>query len=114
MSEICQYQWSYKFLVPMLPFMRLVWEILSNDEQIGRNDWHIQSSALMVLQTAAEAFMVSHFEDASLCAIHTKHVTVMPKDTYLALQIRRDKVIGCNIESTSQLSGAKNCPDDKE
>ena len=66
LSEICHYQWSYKFLVSMLPFMRLVREILSDDEQICRNDWCIQSSALMVLQTAAKAFLVSHFEDVSL------------------------------------------------
>ena len=85
LGEIWHYQCSYKFLVPMLPFMRLVQEILANDEQIGQNDWHIQSSALMVLQTVAEAFMVSHFEDAALCVIHAKCVTVMPKDTYLAL-----------------------------
>ena len=61
----------------------------------------------MVLQTAAEAFLVGHFEDAGLCAIHAKRVTVMPKDMHLALHIRRDKVVGHNIESTSQLSGAK-------
>ena len=87
--------------------MQLVWEILCNDAVIGRNDWRIQSSALVVLQTAAKAFLVSHFKDSGLCAIHTKRVTVMPKDTHLTLRICRDKVMGHNIESMSQLSGAK-------
>ena len=98
----------------MLPFMRLVQEILANDEQIGQNDWCIQSSALMVLQMVAEAFMASHFEDAGLCVIHAKCVTVMPKYTHLALPNQKDKVIGHNIESSSQLSGTKNHAGDKE
>ena len=28
------------------------------------------------------------FEDANLCAIHAKRVTIMPKDIYLARRIR--------------------------
>ena len=73
----------------------------------GRNDLRIQSTALVILQMAAEAYLVSHFEDLGLCAIHAKRVTVMPKDTHLALRIRRDKVVGRDIESSSQLSGVK-------
>ena len=87
--------------------MRLVREILCNNEIIGRNDWRIQSSALVVLQTVVEAFLIGHFEDARLCNIHAKWVTVMPKDTHLALRIHRDKVVGHNIESIAQLSRAK-------
>ena len=91
----------------MRPFVRLVREILNNAEVTGRTDLRIQSSAIVILQTVAEAYLVSHFEDAGLCAIHAKRVTVMPKDTHLALRIRRDKVVGHDIESSSQLSGAK-------
>ena len=107
LSEICHYQKTTKFLIPLAPFIRLVREILCNDEVIGRNDWWIQSSALVVLQMAAEAFLMGHFEDARVCAIHAKRVKVIPKDTHLALRICRDKVVGHNIKSTSQLSGAK-------
>ena len=107
LSEICHYQKTTKFLIPLAPFMRLVREILCNGEIIGRNDWRIQSSALVVLQTVAEAFLIGHFKDARLCTIHAKWVNVMPKDTHLALQICRDKVVGHNIESIAQLSGAK-------
>ena len=107
LSEIRHYQKMFKFLIAMRPFVRLVREILDNAEVTGRTDLRIQSSAIVILQTAAEAYLVSHFEDAGLCAIHTKRVTVMPKDTHLALHIRHDKVVGHDIESSSQLSGAK-------
>eukprot|EP00804_Cyclotella_cryptica_P027559 CCRYP_007483-RA/>CCRYP_007483-RA protein AED:0.46 eAED:0.46 QI:0/-1/0/1/-1/0/1/0/44 len=35
-----------------------------------------------------EAFSISLFEDANLCAIHAKRVTIIPKDMQLALQKR--------------------------
>ncbi|EDO31850.1 predicted protein, partial [Nematostella vectensis] len=47
-----------------------------------------QVAALMALQEAAEAFLVRLFEDANLCAIHAKRVTVMPRDIQLARRIR--------------------------
>ena len=54
---------------------RLLVEQISGSSQV----------AIVILQTAAEAYLVSHFEDTGLCAIHAKCVTVMPKDTHLAL-----------------------------
>jgi len=48
--------------------------------------WQVE--ALAALQEAAEAFLVSLFEDANLCAIHGKRVTVMPRDFQLARRIR--------------------------
>lgn len=47
-----------------------------------------QSSAILALQEATEAFMVHLFEDTNLCAIHAKRVTIMPKDIQLARRIR--------------------------
>ena len=38
--------------------------------------------AVTCLQEACEAYLVSLFEDTNLCAIHAKHVTIMPKDTF--------------------------------
>ena len=107
LAEIRHYQKTYKLLMSVRPFVRIVREILANDLVTGRKDLRIQSTALVILQTAAEAYLVSHFEDSGLCAIHTKRITVMPKDTHLAMRIRRDKVVGRNIESSSQLSGAR-------
>jgi histone H3 len=42
-------------------------------------------------QEACENFMVHLFEDANLCAIHAKRVTVMPKDIQLARRIRGER-----------------------
>ena len=59
-----------------------------NDRNItSSGDFRIQAAAIAVLQTAAEAYLVLHFEDAGLCAIHGKHIMVMPKDTHLAMCI---------------------------
>ena len=47
-----------------------------------------QSAAIMALQEATEAYMVTLFEDSLLCTIHAKRVTLMPKDMTLARRIR--------------------------
>lgn len=47
-----------------------------------------QSSAILALQEATEAFLVHLFEDANLCAVHAKRVTLMTKDMQLARRIR--------------------------
>ena len=41
-------------------------------------------TAVTALQEAAEAYLVGLFEDTNLCAIHTKQVTIMPKDIHIA------------------------------
>jgi histone H3 len=51
----------------------------------------MQSTALLALQEAAEAYMVGLFHDTNACAIHAKHVTIMPKDMQLAQHIRGEK-----------------------
>ena len=48
--------------------------------------------ALLTLQEVAEAYVVNIFEDANLCAVHTKRVTLMPKDIQLACRIWGDTV----------------------
>eukprot|EP00804_Cyclotella_cryptica_P009114 CCRYP_003190-RA/>CCRYP_003190-RA protein AED:0.41 eAED:0.41 QI:0/-1/0/1/-1/0/1/0/48 len=40
------------------------------------------------MQESVEAFSIGLFEDANLCAIHAKRVTIMPKDMQLSLRIR--------------------------
>jgi histone H3 len=67
-----------------LPFQRLVKEITYE----FRTDLRFQSTALMALQEAAEAYLVGLFEDTNRCAIHAKRVTIMPKDIWLARRIR--------------------------
>uniref|UniRef100_A0A8C2TAE8 Core Histone H2A/H2B/H3 domain-containing protein n=1 Tax=Coturnix japonica TaxID=93934 RepID=A0A8C2TAE8_COTJA len=73
-----------------LPFQRLVREIA----QDFKTDLRFQSSAVMALQEASEAYLVGLFEDTNLCAIHAKRVTIMPKDIQLARRIRGDQGLG--------------------
>lgn len=40
----------------------------------------IQSQALLALQEATEVYMVGLLDDANLCAIHARRVTIMQKD----------------------------------
>ena len=85
LREIRAYQRSTQLLIPRLPFSRLVKEIA---QQYGTNGLRFQSSALMALQEATEAYMVQLFEDCVLCCVHARRVTVMPKDMTLARRIR--------------------------
>ena len=74
-------------MIRKLPFQRLVREIA----QAFNSDLRFQSTALLALQEAAEAYMVGLFEDTNLCAIHAKRVTIMPKDMQLARRIRGER-----------------------
>ena len=47
----------------------------------------VSPAVVMVLQEAVEAYLVLLFEDTNLCMIHTKRVTIMPKDMQLARRI---------------------------
>lgn len=87
LREIRRYQKSTELLIRKLPFQRLVREIA----QEFKGDLRFQSSAVLALQEAAEAYLVSLFEDTNLCAIHAKRVTIMPKDMQLARRIRGER-----------------------
>jgi len=87
LREIRKYQKSTELLIRKLPFQRLVREIA----QDYKTDLRFQSSAVLALQEAAEAYLVGLFEDTNLCAIHAKRVTIMPKDIQLARRIRGER-----------------------
>lgn len=67
--------------------MRLLREIMNE----YKSDVRWQSTAVMAIQEAAEAYLIGVFEDSNLCAIHAKRVTIMPKDMQLARRIRGDE-----------------------
>lgn len=87
LREIRRYQQSTDLLIRKLPFQRLVREIAQNFS----SDLRFQSSALVALQEASEAYLVSLFEDTNLCAIHAKRITIQPKDMQLARRIRGER-----------------------
>ncbi|XP_038564651.1 uncharacterized protein LOC119901461 [Micropterus salmoides] len=71
LREIRRYQKSTELLIRKLPFQRLVREIA----QDFKTDLRFQSSAVMALQEASEAYLVGLFEDTNLCAIHAKRMS---------------------------------------
>ena len=87
LREIRRYQKSTDLLIRKAPFLRLVREIA----QGMRRDLRFQSTAVLALQEACEAFLIGLFEDTNLCAIHAKRVTIMPRDLQLAQRIRGDR-----------------------
>ena len=87
LKDIRHYQGSTALLIRKLPFQRLVREIA----QDFKTDLRFQSAAILCLQEVAEAYLVKLFDDANLCAIHAKRVTIMPKDILLARRIRGER-----------------------
>ena len=52
----------------------------------------VSPAAVSALPEAAEAYLVLLFEDANLCAIHAKCVTIRPKDIQLVRRIHRERL----------------------
>jgi histone H3 len=88
LREIRRFQKSTDLLIRKLPFQRLLREVAQN----FRTDVRFQSTAILALQEAAEAYLVGLFEDTNVCAIHAKRVTIMPKDMRLAMRIRGERI----------------------
>ena len=86
LREIRRYQKSTELLIRKLPFQRLVREICQ--DLTLKRDFRWTPQSILALQEAAEAHLVGTFEDANLCAIHAKRVTVQTKDIRLARRIR--------------------------
>ena len=85
--EILKYQKSTKLLIRKAPFQRLVCEIAI----VIKSDLRMQSTALLALQEASEAYLIKLFEDTNECALHGKRVTILPKDMQLARRIRGEE-----------------------
>ena len=84
LKDIHHFQKTTGLLIRKLPFQRLVRDIA----QDYKTDLRFQSVAILCLQEAAEAYLVRLFDDANLCAIHARRVTIMPRDIMLARRIR--------------------------
>ena len=87
LREIRRYQKSTDLLIRRAPFGRVVRE----ECQLIRTDLRFQASALQAIQEAAEAYLVALFEDANLCVIHARRVTLFPRDLQLARRLRGER-----------------------
>ena len=84
LHEKRRYQKFNDLLICKLPFQRPVREIAYD----FKKDSQYHGSAMLALQEASEAYLVGLIEDTNLCAIHSKRVTIMPKDIQLSRCIR--------------------------
>ncbi|KAG5510330.1 hypothetical protein JKF63_07658 [Porcisia hertigi] len=85
--EIKKFQKSTDLLIQRAPFQRLVREVSSAQKEGVR----FQSSAIMAIQEATEAYIVSVLADTNLACIHAKRVTIQPKDVQLAMRLRGER-----------------------
>ena len=74
LRKIQKYQKWANLLIQRVSFQRLVKEIV----QKWQEGLKLQSSTVLALQEAGEAFLVGLMEQANLCAIHAKRVTIIP------------------------------------
>lgn len=88
LREIRKYQKSTELLIPRAPFKRLVKEIALD----FNNEMRFQLHALAALHEAAEAYLISLFEDTQLLAIHARRQTIKPADIQLARRIRGERL----------------------
>ena len=68
------------------------------------------SDAVAALQEATEAYTTTLFEDSNLVAIHSKRVTLMPKDMQLIRRLRMenmDHIGGVSEGKTGGKQGGK-------
>ena len=99
LREIRRYQKSTDLLLRKAPFAKVVRAVC----QDRKEDLRWQSTGLLAMQEASESYLVGLFEDSNLAAIHTKRVTVMPKDIQLIRRLRND----INSESNESKTNKK-------
>jgi histone H3 len=87
LREIRRYQKGTDLLLRKAPFQRLVRELTA----AHKDGLRFQSSAVLAIQEATESYVVSLLADTNLCAIHTKRVTIMPRDIHLARRLRGER-----------------------
>ena len=85
LRQIRQYQKSTQLLIRKLPFQRLVREVVLVSLKL---DLRFQSTALLALQEAAEAYLVNMFTEVNHITIHGRRVTIMPRDIMLWRRLR--------------------------
>ena len=88
LREIRRLQKTTELLVPKLPFARVIKSICN--ELLAGEQIRWAAEGLLAIQTASESYLTGLFEDAVLCSIHAKRVTLMIKDIHLARRLRGD------------------------
>ena len=79
LREIRKYQKSTELLIRKIPFQRLVREVC----RTLNPELRFQSQALLALQEGAESYLVNMFSQCNDICLHSKRVTLQPKDILL-------------------------------
>ena len=85
LREIWKLQEEVETILPWLPFVRLVHELL-----FARGPYRIQRQAIQALQVAAEAYIVEVLGGGNLTCMHRDQCTLAPKDIRLFRRLRGD------------------------
>ena len=88
LQEIWKFHKSTKLLIPKIPFLRMVKEII----QCDHGDHFIQAGAVLALHEATKVYIIRLLEDTNLCTIHAKCMTILPQDMRLARRIWGENV----------------------
>lgn len=88
MNEIRKLQHTTVNLIPLLPFGRLVREIMMHR---STREMRITPVALQALRDSAESYVVGLFEDVNRIVLNRNQVTIQVKDMQLAMYIRGHK-----------------------
>ena len=86
-KEIRKLQNAPGFLIPRLPFMRVVREIAQNVAR-ETESFKFTVDAMEAIQTATEYYLTGVFTDAAALANHANRKTIMPKDLDLLRKLR--------------------------
>ena len=83
LREIRKFQKSTNTLIRKQPFYRVVRELSTVKDGKVR----FRSTALEILQSWVEGYLIQQFQNANFAALHANRVTVMPKDLQLVRRI---------------------------
>lgn len=106
LREIRRYQKTTNLLIPKICYQRFLREISSDPNKCSqRSDgpFRWQGSAILATQTVAEDYLTVQLEDANVCALHSKRVTVMPKDIQLVRRIKGEEAVITNRNSVAAI-----------
>ena len=69
--------------------------------------YRLQASAILALHEVDESYLICLFEDANLCVIQSKQITIMPKDIRLVRCIRGNIQLRVHLRFTIRIRNNK-------
>ena len=117
LREIRRYQKTTNLLIPKICYQRFLREISSDPNKCSQpsdGPFRWQGSAILATQTVAEDYLTVQLEDANVCALHSKRVTVMPKDIQLVRRIKGEEAVITNRNSVAAIYKHSNDAEKRE